>query len=47
MELAVEIISNYQTIRNETVQDVEDFKSQSLSTQAKRGDQLVDMMPAI
>ena len=47
MELAVEIISNYQTIRNETVQDLEDFNSQSLSTQAKRGDQLVSMTPAI
>ena len=47
MELAVEIISDYQTIRSETVQDLKDFNSQSLSTQAKKGDQLVSMMPAI
>ena len=43
----MEIISIDQTIRSETVQDLKDFNSQSLSTQAKKGEQLVSMMPAI
>ena len=30
----MEVVSNDQTIRSETVQDLEDFNSQSLSTQA-------------
>ena len=47
MELAMEIISNDQTIRSETVKDLKDFNSQSSSTQAKKREQLVSMMPAI
>ena len=47
MELAMQIISNDQTVRSDTVQDIKDFHSQSLSTQVKKGDQLVSMMPAI
>ena len=47
MELAREIISNDQTIRSETVQDLLDFYSQPLSTQAEKGEQLESMMPAI
>ena len=43
----MEIISIDQTIRSEIVQDLKDFNSQSLSTQAKKGEQLVNMMPAI
>ena len=43
----MQIISNDKTVRNGTVQDLKDFNSQSLSMQAKRGDQLVIMMPAI
>ena len=43
----MEIISNDQTIINETVQDLKDFNSQPLSTQAKKNDQLVSLMPAI
>ena len=47
IKLAMEIISNDQTIRSETVQDLKDFNCQSLTTQAKKGEQLVFMMPAI
>ena len=47
MELAMQIISNDKTVRNDTVQDLEEFNSQSLATQAKKGEQLVSMMPAI
>ena len=47
MELAVHIISNDKTVRNDTIQDLKDSKLQSLTTQAKKSEQLVSMMPAI
>ena len=47
MELATQIISSDQTVRNDTIHDLKDFNQQSLSTQAKKGEQLVSMMPAI
>ena len=47
MELAMQIISNDKTVRNDTVQDLKEFNSQSLATQSKKGEQLVSMMPAI
>ena len=43
----MEIISNDQTIRSETVLDLKEFNSQSLATQAKQREQLFSMMPAI
>ena len=43
----MQIISSDKTVRNDTVQGVKEFISQSLSTQAKKGEQLVSMMPAI
>ena len=43
----MQIISTDKTVRNDTVQDLKDFNSQSLTTQAKKGEQLVSMMPAI
>ena len=43
----MQIISNDKTVRNDTVQDLKEFNSQSLATQAKKGEQLVSMMPAI
>ena len=46
MELAIQLIANDKTVRNDTVNDLEEFNSQSLSTQAKKGEQLVTMMPA-
>ena len=47
MELAMQLISTDQTVRNNTIQDLKDFNQQSLSTRAKKGEQLVSMMPAI
>ena len=47
MELAMQFISNDKTVRNNTLQDLKDFNQQSLTTQAKKGEKLVSMMPAI
>ena len=47
MELAMQIISNDKRVRNDTIQDLKEFNSQSLTTQAEKGEQLVSMMPAI
>ena len=47
MELAIQLISSDQTVRDNTIEDLKDFNSQSLSTRAKKGKQLVSMMPAI
>ena len=47
MESAMQIISKNQTVGNDTVQGLQDFNSQSLSTKAKKGEQLVSMTPAI
>ena len=41
----MQIFSNDETVRNDTVQDLKE--SQSLATQEKKGEQLVSMMPAI
>ena len=46
MQLAMQIISNDKTVRNETLQDLKDFNRQSLTTQVKKGEQLNFMMPA-
>ena len=43
----MQIISNDKTVRNDTVQDLKEFNSQYLATQAKKGEQIVSMMPAI
>ena len=47
MELAMQLISNDNTVRNDTIQDLKEFNQQSLTTQAKKGEQLTAMMPAI
>ena len=47
MELAMQLISDDETVRNDTLQDLREFNIQSLTTQAKKGEQLVSMMPAI
>ena len=41
MELAMQIISNDETVRSDTIQDLKEFDSQSSTTQAKKGEQLV------
>ena len=43
----MQFISSDQTVRNDTIQDLKDYNQQSLSTQAKKGEQLTSMMPAI
>ena len=43
----MQIYSTDKTVRNDTIEDLKDFNSQSLSTRAKKGEQLVSMMPAI
>ena len=43
----MQIFSNDKTVRNDTVQDLKEFNCQSSATQAKKGEQLVSMMPAI
>ena len=47
MELAMQRISNDKTLRIDTMQDLKEFNQQSLTTQAKKEEQLVSMMPAI
>ena len=47
MELAMQFISNDKTVRNDTIQDLKEFNSESLSTRAKKGEQLVSMLTAI
>ena len=43
----MQIVSTNQKVRNNTIQDLKDFNQQSLSTRAKKGEQLVSMMSAI
>ena len=43
----MQLISSDKTVRNDTIQDLKDFNQQSLSTQAKKGEQLTSMMPDI
>ena len=43
----MQFISNDQTLRRNTEQDLKDFNTQSLTTQAKKGKQFVSMIPAI
>ena len=47
MELAMQVISTDKTVRNNIIEDLKEFNSQSLNTQAKKGEQLVAMMPAL
>ena len=45
--MAMQLISTDQTVRDNTIEVLKDFNSQSFSTRAKKGEQLVSMMPAI
>ena len=47
MELALQLISSDETVKNYTIQELKDFNSQSVATQAKKREQLVFMMPSI
>ena len=43
----MQISSTNQKVRKNTIQDLKDFNQQWFSTRAKKGEQLVSMMPAI
>ena len=43
----MQIIANVKTVRINAVRDLKDLNAQSLSTQVKKGEQLVSMMPAM
>ena len=43
----MQISSTDKTVRNNIIEDLKEFNTQSLNTQAKKGEQLVAMMPAI
>ena len=43
----MELSSTDKTVRNDIIEDLKEFHLQSLTTQAKKGEQLVSMMPAI
>ena len=43
----MQISSNDRTVRNETIEDLKGFNQQSLTTEAKKGEQLVSIIPAI
>ena len=43
----MQIISNDKTVRSDTVQELKVLNQQSSTTQPKKGEQLVSMMPAI
>ena len=43
----MQIISCDKTVRNDAIEDLKEYNSQSLTTEAKQGEQLFSMMPAI
>ena len=47
MDSAFQFISSDKTVRNDTMEDLTDFNSQSVSTRAKKGEQQVSMISAI
>ena len=47
MDLAMQIISTDKTVRNDTMQVLKEFNSQSSSSRTKKGEQLTSMMLAI
>ena len=47
MDVAIQLASNEKIIREATIRDLKECESQSLLTQAKRGEELVATLPAI
>ena len=47
MDLVMQVISSAKSVRNDTMQDIKEFNNQSLTTETKKGEQLVSLMPAI
>ena len=46
MDLAIQINANNKIVKSHTEQGLKEFNNQSVATQAKKGEQLVSMMPA-
>ena len=46
MELAMQVISTDKKVRNDCIQDLKDFRQQTLTTQAKKGEQLISLYDA-
>ena len=46
MELAMQIISIDEKVRNDTIEDIKEFNSQSLLTRAAKGEHIVSLLPA-
>ena len=46
MDLAIQLATNDEIIREETIRDLKDYNSKSLLTQSKRGENLVAMLSA-
>ena len=44
MDLAMQIISSDKLVRSDTKEDLKDFNNLSLTTQVKKGEQLVSMI---
>ena len=47
MDLAIQLVQNDKNVRDNTILELKEFNNQSLLTRAKKGEQLVTMMPAI
>ena len=47
MDLAIQLVQNDKSVRDNTILELKEFNNQSLTTQAKKGEQLITMMPAI
>ena len=47
MDLAIQLVQNDKNVRDSTILELKEFNNQSLTTQAKKGEQLISMMPAI
>ena len=43
----MQLISTDKKVRKDTIQDLKEFNSQSLTTQTKKGEHLISKMPAI
>ena len=43
----MQILPIDKTVRSDTIQDLKEINNQSLTTEAKKGEQLVSMLPAI
>ena len=47
MDLAIQLVKNDKNVRDNTILELNEFNNQSLTTQAKKGEELITMMPAI